>query len=66
MQIEKLLEETAELSLEDQEILLEIIKKRLSEEKRNAIYKNFVEAKEDFRSGNVERGGVDELFSGIK
>ena len=66
MQIEKLLEETAELSLEDQEILLEIIKKRLSEEKRNAIYKNFVEAKEDFRSDNVERGGVDELFNGIK
>ncbi len=66
MQLDKVLEETAELTIEDKEILLELMNRRLVEEKREAIYQNYIAAKEDYKSGNVERGGVDELFRGIK
>jgi hypothetical protein len=66
MQFEKVLENAQKLNIEDKEILVELINKRLIEEKRNAIYQNYLKAKDDLKKGNVERGGVAELLQGIK
>jgi hypothetical protein len=66
MQFEKVLENAEKLNIEDKEILIEIINKRLIEEKRNTIFKNYLKAKDDLKKGNVERGGVAELMQGIK
>ena len=47
---------------EQRESLIEIVKCRLVEERRNQLSQGIKEAREEFRRGEVKRGTVDDLM----
>lgn len=47
---------------EQRESLIEIVKCRLVEERRNQLAQGIKEAREEFRRGEVKRGTVDDLM----
>ncbi len=47
---------------EQRESLIEIVKCRLVEERRNQLAQGIKEAKEEFKRGEVKRGTVDDLM----
>ena len=61
----QVLDNVDSLSLDEQEMLIEIIRKRLIEAKRDQIAANIAQAKLDYESGNVFRGSVDEIMAEI-
>jgi hypothetical protein len=64
--IDNILDEVQKYPLNDQEILLEILQKRLIDEKRDLILSEYKKAMKDYKSGNVKTGSVDDLFDFIK
>ena len=65
MVLDKMLEEIERLSIEDKELFIDIVNRRLAEEKRDAIANSRSEAISDYKSGNVEKGDVEDLLKGI-
>lgn len=63
--IDNILEEISKYPLNDKELILYILKKRLSEEKRELIYKDYQKAMKDYENGKVKSGSVDDLFKTI-
>lgn len=63
--IDTILSEISDLSLDDKEIIENILQKRIIEEKRNGIYKDFKEALNDYNTGNYKEGSIDDLFKRI-
>jgi hypothetical protein len=63
--IDTILDEISKYSLPDKEIILDLMKKRLIEEKRNIIYGEYKKAMKNYRSGKVKTGNVDDLFKSI-
>lgn len=63
--LDAVLNDVSQFSLEDQEILTEILKKRVIEEKRKRIFKDYQEALIDFKAGKTEEGSADDLFGGL-
>ena len=63
--VDVILEEIAELSIEDQELVGEIVQKRIIEGKREEIRAEFVVALEDRKQGRTKAGSVDDLFDAI-
>jgi len=61
----QVLDNVDSLSLDEQEMLIEIIRKRLIEARREQIAANIAQAKLDYESGNVFRGSVDEIMAEI-
>ncbi|MCP2731360.1 hypothetical protein [Limnofasciculus baicalensis] len=57
------LEEIETLSSEDQAALIVILQRRLIESRRAKIAANIAQAKQDYQSGNVFRGTVDEAIA---
>lgn len=53
------------LSEEQRESLIEIVKKHLIEERRDALAKSIKEAKKEYAHGEVRQGTVDELLREI-
>ena len=52
---------------EDQrESLIEIVKHRLIEERRNRLARSIKEARQDYRQGKVKRGSVDDLIRDLE
>ncbi len=51
------------LSVDEQEILIDIIKKRLTESRRNEIAANITESMEEYKTGKVVRGTVDDILA---
>jgi hypothetical protein len=47
---------------EQRESLIEIVKKRIIEERRNRLAQSIKEAKEEYMSGEVRQGTVDDLM----
>ena len=47
---------------EQRESLIEIVKKRLIEERRNRLAQSIKEAKEEYMRGEVRQGTVDDLM----
>ncbi|WHZ23157.1 MAG: hypothetical protein OJF47_002269 [Nitrospira sp.] len=60
------LEQVGSLSEEEQQSLVEIVRHRLVEQRREGLAKNIVAAKEDYRRGKVKRGTVEVLLREIK
>ncbi len=54
------------LSLDEQELLLEIEKKRLIEKKRKLLLEDIKEAKKDFAEGNYITGNVEDIMKAIE
>lgn len=57
------IEEIESFSLEDQEILLDILNKRLAEQKRSQLLKEVAEGRSEYRMGNFKLGTVDEFLA---
>jgi len=62
---EAVLESVETLSADDQELLLDLIRKRLAERRRAEIATNIAESRAEYRAGRVHRGTVDDLMAEI-
>jgi len=66
MVMQDVLEEAETLTLEDREILVELLRHRLADDKRKAIVENDRQALEDYRNGNVSKGSAEDLFRAMR
>jgi len=51
------------LPLEEQEMLVDLIRYRLVEQRREEIAANIARSREEYRQGQVRRGTVDDLMA---
>jgi len=51
------------LSLEEQDVLLDIVRRRQVEQRRREIAKSIAQAKDEYKAGKVFRGTVDEIMT---
>lgn len=63
--LDNLLDGISTLSLQDQELLDNILHKRIIDEKRDAIVEDYEEAVKNLKAGNVSKGSVNDLFDDI-
>lgn len=63
--INNVLEEFDSLTIEEQEVVVDIEKKRLIERKRELLVKNVIEAEEEFASGKMKSQSVDDIMKAI-
>ena len=54
------------LSASDQEVLIELLKKRLSQKRRQEIAANIREATEEYKAGKARRLTVDEFMADLE
>lgn len=69
MQVSKLdqvLESVDRLPVEDQEILVELVQRRLVERRREEIAQNIAQAQADCDAGNVFRGTVEDAIADLR
>jgi len=64
-QFEAVLESIATLPTDDQEILLDLARKRLAERRRAEIANHIAESRAEYRAGQAHRGTVDDLMAEI-
>jgi hypothetical protein len=60
-----MLEEFDTFSLEEQETILEIEKKRVIERKREQLVKDVKEAEQEFQSGILKKESVEDIMKAI-
>ena len=58
---QELIEKVEMFSLDDREILLDILQKRISEQRRSHLAKDIAEIREDYRAGRINFGIVDDF-----
>jgi ABC-type Fe3+/spermidine/putrescine transport system ATPase subunit len=56
------IESVESLSLEDQEILLDILQKRLHQQRRTNLTQEIREIRQEFTQGQVQFGSVDQFL----
>jgi U3 small nucleolar ribonucleoprotein component len=61
----EVLDTVSQLSLEDQEALTDIIRRRIIEQRRAQLAKDIREAQEEFKDGNARPVTPDELIAEI-
>ncbi|MFW6358025.1 MAG: hypothetical protein ACOC0N_02235 [Chroococcales cyanobacterium] len=59
---QEIIEATEALSVAEQEMLLDILQKRLREQKRENLAKEIKEIRQDYDKGNVKFGSVDDFL----
>ena len=64
--LDQILDEIASLSLDDQEMLLNIIKQRHIERKREQILKDSRDTMRAYKRGLAKRGTVDDLMKDLE
>jgi len=62
---DKVLDETEQLNIEDREYLLDILSKRLIEEKRVVISRRVIEAEKAYKAGKAKKGKLDDLWKDL-
>jgi hypothetical protein len=60
------IESVEALSVEEQEALLDLVRRRLVERRRAEIAANIARAQEEYQSGMMSRGTVDELMAELR
>ena len=60
------LETVESLPLEDQEMLLDIMRQRLIQRRRESLASDIQEAREDYLKGDVQRGTVSDLMKELE
>jgi hypothetical protein len=65
-QLDQILDEIASLSLDEQEMLLNIIKQRHSERKREQILRDSRETMRGYKKGLAKTGTVDDLMRDLE
>lgn len=63
--VDAILQEIAKLSIEDQEMVDEIIHKRVIEGKREEIRADYQAALKERKQGRIKSGSVDDLFGAL-
>ena len=63
---QQLIESVEALPIDDQEILVEIINKRIIEQRREELVADMEESLEDYRRGDVRIGTVDDLLRDLE
>ncbi len=56
------IESVESLSIEDQELLLDIIQKRLQQKRRTQLSQEISEIRQEFAEGKVKYGSVDQFL----
>jgi hypothetical protein len=64
--LDQILDAIASLSLDDQEILLDILKKRHIEQKRQRIVREVREAQREHKKGLTKRGTIEDLMKDLE
>jgi hypothetical protein len=59
------IESVENLSLEDQEILLDLLQKRLHQAKRTKLSQKITEVRQEFAEGNVQYGSVEQFLAEV-
>jgi hypothetical protein len=62
---QRVIETVETLTIDDQFLLVEIIRQRLSQYRRSQLIAEVAEARQAYQAGNVQRGTVDDLLAGI-
>jgi len=62
---QELIESVEALPLDDQQILMDIINRRIIEQRREELVADMEESLEDYRKGEVRIGTVDDLLSDL-
>ncbi|MEM1169612.1 MAG: hypothetical protein AAGJ08_11175 [Cyanobacteria bacterium P01_H01_bin.35] len=62
---QEVIEKVEKFSLEDREILLDILKKRLSQERRRQLGEEISEVRQDYKKGKVQFGTVDNFLADL-
>ncbi|PZO49431.1 MAG: hypothetical protein DCF15_16935 [Phormidesmis priestleyi] len=61
--LDQVLESIEMLPVEDQEMLAELLRKRLIERRRDEIAKTIAQTQKDYKEGNIFRGSVEEVIA---
>jgi hypothetical protein len=61
--LQKAIDAVEALEPEEQAMLLDIISKRLSQQRRNELIMDVAQARDDYQKGNVKRGSVADLMA---
>ena len=64
--LDQILDEIASLSLDEQEMLIAILKKRNVEQKRLRIAREVKEAQREHKKGLTKRGTIDDLIKDLE
>lgn len=59
------IESVEKLSLEDQEILLDLLQKRLHQAKRTKLFQEITEVRQEFAEGNVQYGSIEQFLGEV-
>ncbi|MGD1698911.1 hypothetical protein [Dapis sp. BLCC M229] len=62
---QEVIEIVEKLSLDDREILLDILKKRLYQERRRQLGEEIAEVRQDYQKGKVQFGTVDDFLAAL-
>lgn len=62
-QFQQALEAVEALSLEDQSRLLDILHKRLRQQRRNELLKEVAEVRQDYAQGNIKFGSIADFMA---
>ena len=65
IQFGDILDAADQLSLEDQEVLLEVLRSRIIEQRREELLSEVREAQKEYKTGQVKPGTVDEIMRDI-
>ena len=65
MTVQEIIEQVESLSIEDQDQLFELIRKRRTENRRDEILANAQQVMEAFKNGTAKRGSVDDLIADL-
>ena len=59
---QRVIESVETLAIDDQFLLVEIIRQRLNQYRRSQLIAEVAEARQAYQAGNVQRGTVDDLL----
>jgi hypothetical protein len=60
--LQRVIEDVETLPVDDQMLLIEIIRQRLIQHRRSDLISDVAEARQAYQEGNVRRGTVDDLL----
>jgi hypothetical protein len=63
---DQILDFVDDLSQEDQEVLIDVVKRRLLEKRRAEIADSIIEAEAEYERGEVFKGNVAEIMAELK
>ncbi|MEO1298304.1 MAG: hypothetical protein AAFW75_21480 [Cyanobacteria bacterium J06636_16] len=64
--LNQVLESIESLSVEDQEMLVELIRRRLIERRREEIAQHIAQAQADYEVGKVFRGSIEDVIAELR